>query len=86
MPVARSKLTAQGQISVPAEVRRRGIRVTALLPGSVDTPFWDDAGGSLDRAQMLRPDHVGETIRLILDQPPEMNTDELVLMPPLGIL
>jgi NAD(P)-dependent dehydrogenase (short-subunit alcohol dehydrogenase family) len=64
----------------------RGIRVTALLPGSVDTPFWDEAGGRLDRAQMLRPEAVGETIRAILDQPEGMNTDEVVLMPPFGVL
>ena len=38
MAIARSKVTAQGQISVPAEVRRRlGIR-----PGSVIE--WDEAG------------------------------------------
>ena len=35
---------------------------------------------------MLRPEAVGETIRAILDQPEGMNTDELVLMPPRGIL
>ena len=82
-----SKFGAYGlTLALAAEVRRRGIRVTALLPGSVDTPFWDEAGGSLDRAQMLRPEAVGETIRAILDQPEGMCTDELVLMPPLGIL
>jgi 3-oxoacyl-[acyl-carrier protein] reductase len=82
-----SKFGAYGlTLSLAAEVRRRGIRVTALLPGSVDTPFWDEAGGSLDRAQMLRPEQVGETIRAILDQPEGMSTDELVLMPPSGIL
>ena len=69
-----------------AEVRRRGIRVTALLPGAVDTPFWDAVGGGPDRAQMLRPEAVGETIRTLLDQPPDVATDELVLMPPFGIL
>jgi 3-oxoacyl-[acyl-carrier protein] reductase len=73
-------------LALAAELRRRGLRVTALLPGSVDTPFWDPIPGGPDRAQMLRPEHVAETIRTLLDQPPEMNTDELVLMPPGGIL
>jgi NAD(P)-dependent dehydrogenase (short-subunit alcohol dehydrogenase family) len=82
-----SKFGAYGlTLALAAEVRRRGIRVTAFLPGSVDTPFWDEAGGRLDRAQMLRPEAVGETIRAILEQPEGMNTDEVVLMPPLGIL
>jgi antitoxin PrlF len=38
MAIARSKLTAQGQISVPAEVRRR----LGLAPGSVLE--WDAEG------------------------------------------
>ena len=38
MPIAKSKLTAQGQISVPAEVRRR----LGIGPGSVLE--WDEEG------------------------------------------
>ena len=38
MPIAQSKLTAQGQISVPAEIRRR----LGLGPGSVLE--WDEEG------------------------------------------
>ena len=38
MPIARSKLTAQGQISVPAEVRRR----LGVGPGSILE--WDQEG------------------------------------------
>jgi 3-oxoacyl-[acyl-carrier protein] reductase len=82
-----SKYGAYGlTLSLAAEVRRRGIRVTALLPGSVDTPFWDTAGGGPDRALMLQQDHVAETIRFLLDQPAEMAMDEVVVMPPGGIL
>lgn len=82
-----SKFGAYGfTLALAAEVRRRGIRVTALLPGAVDTPFWDAAGGDPPREQMLRPEDVGESIRALLDQPPGMTTDELVLMPPFGVL
>lgn len=38
MPIARSKITAQGQISVPAEVRRK----LGVGPGSVLE--WDEDG------------------------------------------
>jgi antitoxin PrlF len=38
MPIAQSRLTAQGQISVPAHVRRR----LGIGPGSVIE--WDEAG------------------------------------------
>jgi antitoxin PrlF len=41
MPIAQSKLTAQGQISVPAEVRKR----LGVGPGSVLE--WHDQDGNL---------------------------------------
>jgi antitoxin PrlF len=41
MPIAKSKITAQGQISVPAEVRRK----LGVQPGSVLE--WDEAGGQI---------------------------------------
>lgn len=41
MPIAESKLTAQGQISVPAEVRRR----LGIGPGAVLQ--WDEADGHI---------------------------------------
>jgi len=41
MPIAQSKLTAQGQISVPAEIRKR----LGLRPGSVLD--WDESGGEV---------------------------------------
>jgi antitoxin PrlF len=40
-PIARSRLTAQGQVSVPAEVRRRlGVGPGAILE-------WDAEGGTI---------------------------------------
>ena len=41
MSIAQSKLTAQGQISVPAEIRKR----LGLRPGSVLE--WDESGGNV---------------------------------------
>jgi len=41
MAIAQSRLTAQGQISVPSEVRRR----LGLAPGSVIE--WDDENGNV---------------------------------------
>ena len=41
MPIARSRLTSQGQVSVPAEVRRRlGIATGSVLE-------WDEDGGQI---------------------------------------
>jgi NAD(P)-dependent dehydrogenase (short-subunit alcohol dehydrogenase family) len=69
------------------EVRREGIRVTALIPGSIDTPFWDLVGGApFPKDDMLRPEDVAATIRQLLEQPASLFVDEMVVMPPKGIL
>lgn len=69
-----------------SEVRRQNIRVTAVLPGSVHTPFWDDVPVHPDFEQMLKPEHVADTVVSISQQPSGMVTEEVVVMPPLGIL
>ncbi len=68
------------------EVRSENIRVTAVSPGSVDTPFWADIEGHPDLNLMLTPEHVAETILFVATQPAGMVTDEIVVTPPLGIL
>ena len=69
-----------------AEVRQQNIRVTAVLPGSVHTPFWDDVPEPPDFEQMLKPEHVAGSVVSICQQPLGMVTEEIVVMPPLGIL
>ena len=68
------------------EVRQQNIRVTAVLPGSVHTPFWDDIPQHPDFEQMLKPDHVADTVVSVCQQPSGMVTEEIVVMAPLGIL
>ena len=68
------------------EVRSENIRVTAVSPGSVDTPFWKEIDGHPDLNLMLKPEHVAETILFVATQPAGMVTDEIVVTPPLGIL
>ncbi len=69
-----------------AEVRHQNIRVTAVLPGSVETPFWDDISQHPDFEKMLKPEHVANTVLSVCQQPLGMVTEEIVVMPPLGIL
>ncbi len=69
-----------------AEVRHQNIRVTAVLPGSVETPFWDDIPQHPDFEKMLKPEHVANTVLSVCQQPLGMVTEEIVVMPPLGIL
>jgi NADP-dependent 3-hydroxy acid dehydrogenase YdfG len=72
---------------VAEEVRREGVRVTTIVPGSVDSPFWERAGGTaLDRSRMLRPDDVARTIIQAASTPAGASLDEIVVMPPDGVL
>ncbi|HKA53547.1 MAG TPA: SDR family oxidoreductase [Candidatus Binatia bacterium] len=82
-----SKFGALGLTKVlAAEVRAQGIKVTAVIPGAVNTPLWDKSGGDLDRGKMLSPTDVAAAMLSVIAQPPGIYTDEIVLMPPLGIL
>ena len=69
-----------------AEVRDKNIRVTALLPGSVETPFWDEIPEHPDFEKMLKPEHVANVVLSVCQQPIGMVTEEIVVLPPLGIL
>jgi NAD(P)-dependent dehydrogenase (short-subunit alcohol dehydrogenase family) len=72
--------------SIAEEVRCEGIRVTAILPGSVDTPFWDANPNGPPREDMLRPEAVAEAVHYALSAPLSASVDEIHLMPPKGIL
>ena len=70
-----------------AERRQSGLRVTNMVVGSVDSPFWDRAGGTeLPRERMLRPEDVGRAIAWAAAQPAGTSVDEIVLMPKDGVL
>jgi AbrB family looped-hinge helix DNA binding protein len=71
MPIAQSKITAQGQISVPAEVRRR----LGVGPGSVLE--WDQDGEQIvvRRLGLYTSEDVHEAV---FKRPPKCRTlDEL---------
>ena len=82
-----SKFGALGLTKVmAAEVRSQGVKVTAVMPGSVNTPLWDKSGGDLDQNKMLSAPDVASAMLDVIAQPPGIYTDEIRLMPPLGIL
>jgi NADP-dependent 3-hydroxy acid dehydrogenase YdfG len=61
-----------------------GVRACHLCPGDVDTDFLDHRPQVPDaaaRAGMLKPDDVARVVRFVLDSPPHVRIDELVLTP-----
>lgn len=82
---AKAGLYMLGRI-VSAEYRRKGIRVTQILPGATDTPLWDDQSFVPNRDEMLSTSAVAEAIRDVLLLPPDRSVDEIHLMPPFGVL
>ena len=63
------------------EAAPHGVRVTALLPGGVDTAFWDDAARDRDlpRDKWLRAEDVATATLALLALPDHVVPQELVL-------
>jgi len=74
--------------AIAVEERSRGIRVTTICPGAVNTPLWDTevVQADFDRSQMLTPEVVAQTILQVALLPPEAVVEELTLMPSAGAL
>ena len=58
------------------EVREQGVKVCAIYPGGVDTPFRE-----ADRPQYLDPVSVVDAIYFMLNQAPNSSVDELTIRP-----
>lgn len=82
-----SKFGAMGfTLTLREELRKQGIRVIAILPGSTDTPIWETLWPEAPRHKMMRPESVADAIVAALKLPPESTVEELDLMPTGGPL
>ena len=74
--------------AIAAEERGNGIRVSAICPGSVNTPIWDTdtVHADFDRAAMLTPEMVAEGILYAVLAPAGAVVEELTIMPSGGAL
>jgi len=68
------------------EFRPRGIRVTAILPGSTDTRMVKAFDFPVDRTKLIKPDDIAEAVLAALLQPPRTTVEEVHLMPSAGRL
>src|SRR5699024_2762719 len=61
-----------------------GIRATAVCPGEVSTPIMDRRPVPIpteDRARMIRPEDMGETVWFVAAQPAHVCMNEILVTP-----
>lgn len=89
-PYAVTKAAVTGLIdALRLELAPRGIRVTSIAPGLVDTPIYDELGDfaelkrKLDEQvpHWLEPADVADTIAWVLSRPPNVVVTELTVVP-----
>jgi NAD(P)-dependent dehydrogenase (short-subunit alcohol dehydrogenase family) len=68
------------------ELRPRGIRVVALMPGATDTEIWKQFWPEAPRERMLRPESVAQAVLDAVLQPPDSTVEEITLIPTGGAL
>jgi NADP-dependent 3-hydroxy acid dehydrogenase YdfG len=76
-------MTALG-MAAGLEERYRGIRITNIYPGEVNTPILEQRPEPVPperRAQMLQPDDLAEIVRTIVRLPPRAHVWEVVVTP-----
>jgi NAD(P)-dependent dehydrogenase (short-subunit alcohol dehydrogenase family) len=82
-----SKFGALGLTEVlREELRERGIRVTAILPGSTDTRLAKEFDFPVDRRKLIQPDDVAAAVLGAILQPARTTVEEILLMPSSGSL
>lgn len=72
--------------SLRQELRPRGIRVIALLPGATDTAIWNQFWPDAPRKKMMRPSTVAQAVVNTLILPEEATVEELTILPSAGVL
>ncbi len=68
------------------ELRDRGIRVIAFLPGATDTALWDVFWPGAPRKKMVRPATVAQGLVHALKIPSESTIEEMSILPASGTL
>ncbi len=69
-------ITAMGE-AVRQDLDGRGVRVTVIEPGMVDTPFFDKGAGP----GALAPDDVARAVMYALSQPVHVDVNEILIRP-----
>jgi len=65
--------------SLAVEAQPHGIRVSAVLPGGVDTDMVAQARPDLDRSVLLQPDDVADAVMFLLSLSDRAAIDEIYI-------
>src|SRR5580704_14162632 len=68
------------------ELRPKGIRVIALLPGATDTAIWNTMWPKAPRRKMMSAEAVAQTVINALRLPENTTIEKIVVMPSTGTL
>jgi NAD(P)-dependent dehydrogenase (short-subunit alcohol dehydrogenase family) len=68
------------------ELRQKGIRVLALVPGAVDTDIWQQFWPDAPRERMMSAHDVARAVVLALSMPSNTSVDEIKMGPASGTL
>src|SRR5947209_3975373 len=68
------------------ELRKKGIRVLALIPGATDTAIWNQFWPEAPHEKMLSPETVAEAVVHVLTLPENATIEEIRLGPTAGVL
>lgn len=63
------------------EVKKYNVKVTCVMPGSVNTDFFNETPGIKANPTMLIPDDLADTIIHLLQTPDNFNTSEIEIRP-----
>jgi NAD(P)-dependent dehydrogenase (short-subunit alcohol dehydrogenase family) len=64
------------------EVGTDGVQVTALCPGFVDTAMTEWVRGQVEQEAMIRPEDIGEAVRMLLLTSPNCHVPEIMFLRP----
>jgi NAD(P)-dependent dehydrogenase (short-subunit alcohol dehydrogenase family) len=65
--------------SLAAEAQKHNIRVSAILPGAVDTELITDARPDLDRSNLIHPEDISKSVLFLLSLSERARVDMLVI-------
>jgi NAD(P)-dependent dehydrogenase (short-subunit alcohol dehydrogenase family) len=68
------------------DLRKRGIRVLALLPGATDTDIWGQFWANAPKEKMISADTVAEAVLHAVSAPANTSIDEIRIGPVAGVL